>query len=209
MKPFKSLLGVVPRGARTVREVSIASVSVKKTYRASLSTSDKLKLAKVAREGGENKFTFFETDGKSGSDFCAVYDLHMRLDALGKAITFFDMDDVFNTIPYETVKMLEMKLKDLLNAQVLVETAADSVATNPIDSTLKLAVVDLVAERQSVEEVLERVAIEPLDLLKNYKGLMRRLYEYPTDTTRGLERNIRWRISHGFPIGYSRRTKNP
>jgi len=63
MKSFKSLLEVVPRGARTVREVSTAGISVKRTDRSSLSKSDKLKLAKVAREGGENKFTFFETDG--------------------------------------------------------------------------------------------------------------------------------------------------
>ena len=83
------------------------------TDRVSLSTSDKLKLAKSAREGGENKFTFFETDGKSGSDFRAVYDLHMRLDALGKSITFFNMDDVFNIIPCETVKLLESRLQDL------------------------------------------------------------------------------------------------
>ena len=53
MKSFKSLLDIVPRGARTVREVSAAGVSVKQTDRTSLSTSDKLKLAKVAREGGE------------------------------------------------------------------------------------------------------------------------------------------------------------
>jgi len=96
MKSFKILLGVIPRGARTVREVSAAGISVKKTDCAPLSTSDKLKLAKSAREGEENRFTFFETDGKLGSDFRAVYDLHMRLDALGKAIAFFDMDDVFN-----------------------------------------------------------------------------------------------------------------
>jgi len=107
-----------------------------------------------------------------GSDFRAVYNLHMRLDALGKAITFFDMDDVFNIIPCETVIMLEMKLEDLFNNQVLVETAADLLDTNPIDSTLKLAVADLVAEQQSAEEALEeealeRVAIKPVDLLKN------------------------------------------
>ena len=91
-------------------------------------------------------FTFFETDGKSGSDSPAVYDLHMRLDALGKAITFYDMDDIFNIIPCETVTILEMKLEDLLDAQSLAETAEDALATNSTDSTLKLAVADLVAE---------------------------------------------------------------
>ena len=49
---FKSLLGVVPRGARSVGEIVAAGVSVKKEARTNLSTSDKLKLAKAAREGG-------------------------------------------------------------------------------------------------------------------------------------------------------------
>ena len=70
----------------------------------------------------------------------------MRLDALGKLVTFFDMDDVFNTIPCETVKIPEIKLQDLFNDQTLVKTAVDSLAENPIDSTFKLAVADLVAE---------------------------------------------------------------
>ena len=48
---FKSLLGTVPRGIRTVGEIVAAGVSVKKEERKNLSTSDKLKLAKSAREG--------------------------------------------------------------------------------------------------------------------------------------------------------------
>merc|ERR1740124_409077 len=60
-----------------------------------------------------------------------------------------------------------MKLKDLFNAQALVESAANSLATNTTDSTLKLAVANFVAERQSAEEV----AIDLVDLLKNYKGI--------------------------------------
>ena len=46
---FKSLLGVVPLGARTVGEMVTAGVSVKKEERTNLSTSDKIKLEKVAR----------------------------------------------------------------------------------------------------------------------------------------------------------------
>ena len=82
---FKSLLGTVPAGARTASEVAAAGVSVKKEQRTNLSASDKLKLAKSAREGGPDKFTFFESDGQVGGDFRAVYDLHMRLEALSKA----------------------------------------------------------------------------------------------------------------------------
>ena len=66
---FKSLLGVVPRGARSVGDIVTADVSVKKEEQTNLSTSDKLKLAKAAREGRDDKFTFFESDGKAGEIF--------------------------------------------------------------------------------------------------------------------------------------------
>ena len=107
---FKSLLGTVPKGARSVRDVVAAGVSVKKEERTNLSTSDRLKLAKAAREGGTNKFTFFESDGQTGGDFRAVYDLHMRLEALSKAITFYDMGDVFQILPSNIIVVLESKL---------------------------------------------------------------------------------------------------
>ena len=74
---FASLLGVIPKGARTVQEVAAAGVSVKKELRTKLSTSDQLKLSKSAREGGSDKFSFFETTGSLRSDFKAVYDLHL------------------------------------------------------------------------------------------------------------------------------------
>ena len=60
---FKSLLGTIPRGARSVRDVVAAGISVKKEERTNLSTSDRLKLTKAAREGGRDKFPFFESDG--------------------------------------------------------------------------------------------------------------------------------------------------
>ena len=65
--------------ARTAQEVTAAEVSVKKELRSKLSTSDQLKLSKSAREGGSNKFSFFETSGSLGSDLKLVYDLHMRI----------------------------------------------------------------------------------------------------------------------------------
>ena len=56
---FKTLLGAVPASARTHGEVTAAGVSVKKEDRGSLSTSDKVKLARSAREGSANKFSVF------------------------------------------------------------------------------------------------------------------------------------------------------
>ena len=66
---FKTLLGAVPASVRKHGEVAAAGVSVKKEDRGSLSTSDKLKLARSAREGSTNKFSFFESDGQVGGIF--------------------------------------------------------------------------------------------------------------------------------------------
>ena len=117
---FKSVLGAVPRGPRSVTEIVAAGVTVKKEARTTLSTSDKLKFSKAAREGGDDKFTFFESDGKVGGDFRAVYDLHMRLEALSKAIMFYDMEDVFQILSKNTVKELETKLSVLFSSQAAV-----------------------------------------------------------------------------------------
>lgn len=53
---FISLLGMIPRGAQAVREVTDAGVSVEKELRTKLGTSDQLKLFISAREGGSGKF---------------------------------------------------------------------------------------------------------------------------------------------------------
>ena len=71
------MMGTIPRGARTQQEVSAAGVSIRTEEWSNLSVSDQLKLSKAAREGGSDKFSFFETDGKIGSEFKAVYNMHM------------------------------------------------------------------------------------------------------------------------------------
>ena len=116
MKSFKSLQEVVPKGAQTCGNVSAVGVSVKRFGRIDLSTSDKLKFKKSAQRGG-GKFTFIKTDKKSVSDLDNLYDLHIRLYVIFNAITFFDMDDAFNIIPYKAVKLLESKLQNIFVAQ--------------------------------------------------------------------------------------------
>ena len=53
MSSFLDLMGSVRTSRRSEREVTAASVSIKKNDRVKLSTSDKLKLAKAAKEGGQ------------------------------------------------------------------------------------------------------------------------------------------------------------
>ena len=138
MMNFISLCGVIPRGARTIQEVTAAGVSVKKELGCKISTSDQLKLSKSAREGGSDKFSFFETNGLIGSDFKAVYDLHMRIEALSKALVFFNMIDVFQILPESTVNSLEEKLTDLHVCQGALERCELALLASPTDTALLL-----------------------------------------------------------------------
>ena len=133
---FASLLGVIPRVARTLQEVTAAGVSVMKELRSKLSTSDQLKLSKSAREGRSDKFSFVETTGLLGSDFESVYDLYMRIDALSKALILYDMTDVFHILLESTVLDLELKLRVIhacKTGESRIELAFISV---PIDQSL-------------------------------------------------------------------------
>ena len=67
------LLGKNPSEARIPEDMQSAGVSVRKEKRDALSTSDRLKLSKSAREGGNDKFTFFVTDGTAAHGFKSVY----------------------------------------------------------------------------------------------------------------------------------------
>ena len=68
------LLGKAPSKARNIEDVQSTGVLVRKEKKDVLSTSDRLKLSKSAREGGSENFTFFVTDGTASNDLKSVYD---------------------------------------------------------------------------------------------------------------------------------------
>ena len=171
MMNFTSLCGVIPREARTIKKVTAAGVSVKKELRYKISTSDKLKLSKSAREGGSDKFSFFETTGLIGSDFKAVYDLHMRIKALSKTLVFFDMIDVFQILPESTVKSLEEKLTDLHVWQGVLERCKLALLASLTDTALLL-------EKENAEKLilsttsnLQATPIQTTYLIKSFKDI--------------------------------------
>ena len=100
-----------------------------------------------------------------------VYALHMRLEALSKTIMFYDMDDVFNIIPSETLKQLEEKLKELFVCQAAVSEATDLLATNPNNSVFRTDLGTAVAAGVSALYKLEAVPLAPISPLKNFKGI--------------------------------------
>ena len=61
---FKALMGSFPTTPITEADATAAGVSITDKYRIKLRTSKKLKLSKVAREGGNDKLAFLEAIGK-------------------------------------------------------------------------------------------------------------------------------------------------
>ena len=60
-----------------------------------------------------------------GSDFKTLYDLHMHVEALSKALTFFDMKDVFEIISEHTIEALENKLQHMFRYQADLHAVED------------------------------------------------------------------------------------
>ena len=84
---------------------------------------------------------------------------------------FYDMDDVFKTIPSKTVAVLGGKLNLLFNTQLLINLSNDTLATDLINSLFKTNLVEAVAARKAAFTSLDNVPLAPTDLLKNYKGI--------------------------------------
>lgn len=105
---FKALLGAFPSRDRTTHEIVAYRVWIKKEERKNRRTSDRLKLAKAVREGGEDKFIFsIQTD-----DFCAAYNLNVHIKALSKTIAFWDIGYALNILPSDTITLLESNLEE-------------------------------------------------------------------------------------------------
>ena len=66
---FSSLMEIIPRGALTIEDIYIASVSTKGEIHVTLHVSDQQKLRKVDREGEEDKFSFSRPTDNRGPIF--------------------------------------------------------------------------------------------------------------------------------------------
>lgn len=76
---------------------------------------------------------FFQADGSTRSEFRTVYNLHMRIDALSTALKYFDMADVFQIVPSETIVLLEKHLMTLFDLQNDLVAKEEKLATNSAD----------------------------------------------------------------------------
>ena len=128
--------GIITRGARTLKEVAAAGVSIKKELRTTLSTSDQLKLFKSVREGGSDKFSFFETTGSIGSDIKVAYDLHMRVEALSNTLVLHDLIDVFKILDEATVSGITVRLEDLYGYEDVLKKCEFALLLDPTNKEL-------------------------------------------------------------------------
>ena len=134
-------------------------------------TSDQLKLSKSAREGGSDKFAFFETTGSIRNNFKTVYDLHMRVEALSKALVFYDLVDVFQILDGPTVTQLSVHLEDLLACQSVLESCDLDLLVDPANQLLidaKTSATNLHAQATSR---LQATDVRTTDLITSFKGL--------------------------------------
>ena len=116
-------------------------------------------------------FTFFETDGLVGSDFRTVYNLYMRIEALSKALTFFDMRNVFQIVPELTVAQIRAQLQHLFRCQQDISSTSTTLladATNPV-------LLDAKTAAETAEQVasidLDAINIKALDLLTSFETI--------------------------------------
>ena len=197
MVSLTNLLGTIPRGVQTAAQVSSAGVSVKKEDRRALSPGDKLKLSKSAREGGKDKFSFFQADGSTGSEFRTVYDLHMRIDALSTALKYFDMADVFQIVPSGTIFLLEKHLTTLFALQNDLAIEEDKLAANAANLVAAAEMVVVEDKIKDATTVMESLTIDTIDLMHHFKKvdesevrLSNRYYnQYGTEAT---VENLAW-----------------
>ena len=166
---FSTLLGTVPRRARTALEVANAEVSIKKEDRKALKTADLLRLASSAREGGKEKFIFFKANGQLGSDFKAVYDLQMRIYALSKTLSFYDMHAVFQVTPAQALDQLQTQLSIVFECQEALALCDTYLQTDPSSATLiqDKDAATILSSKAVVD--LNSIEIFTLELLKYFK----------------------------------------
>ena len=127
----------LPNARWTASGVTAAGVSIKKEDRGKLSMSDMLKLSKAACKGRDDKFTFFASNEKLLRNFQTVYDLHMRIEAISKDLTYYDMKDGFQIIPAETAAKLGINMDTLFDCQSVAPYMTSHIRHNTVHILLR------------------------------------------------------------------------
>ena len=100
-----------------------------------------------------------------------VYNLHMRIEALSKALTFFDMHDVFQIVPEHTVDQIRAQLQHLFQCQQDLSTTSTALLADSTNTALLDAKTAAVTAEQVASIQLDAIDIEASDLLTTFKTI--------------------------------------
>ena len=111
----------------------------------------------------------FETTGSLGSDFKCVYDLHMCIEALSKALILYDMTNVFQILPGPTVLDLELKLRAVHASQTEESRIELELIGDPTNQTLVTELGSAQAALALSSQHLQGPSITTMILIKYFK----------------------------------------
>jgi len=120
-------------------------------------------------KGGEEEFSLFQDNGQLGLDFKAVYNFHMRIEALYKALKFYEMTDVFNIILTKTITILEAKLHNIFVRNDILDQYINKLEDNP-DNLVLLSnkTAAKVLFKKAIEDI-DAIEINPISFIKHIK----------------------------------------
>ena len=96
----------------------------------------------------------------------------MRIDSFTKSLTYYDMTDVFQVIPSETLKILEDRLEVVFSRQAQVDLAEVDLSFAPSpDAALVDAKEDAETYLDEATQLLNAVEITPVDLVQHFQSL--------------------------------------
>ena len=97
-----------------------------------------------------------------------MYDLHLRIEALSKALTSYDMLDVFQVIPQATILKLSSALDLLFDCQADKEQAASALALDPTDTILSVTSTTGQRATARAEAQLSAIEIKSVNLITSF-----------------------------------------
>ena len=95
----------------------------------------------------------------------------MRVEALSKALVFYDLVEVFQILDKPTVTQLSVHLEDLLASQSTLESCDQDLLVSPTDQTLLEAKTSATSLHAQATSRLQATSIRTTNLLTSFKDL--------------------------------------
>ena len=125
----------------------------------------------------------------------------MRIDALVTALRYFDMCNIFQILPSETITLLEDQFKILFDLQTDIDTEQTKIDADATNTVTAAGCTVVKARFFAATTIVEAITIEPTDLIINVNGVdeaqVRRSNQYYNEYgTEGAVENLAWYDDH-------------